>query len=69
MSLHECWINGNIAIDAGKENTPIPFARGKTSFGSDEIKTIAGKTSDELRLLYPSRKRFEVIHRNDLVLL
>jgi glutamate 5-kinase len=59
----------NLALDGGKEDSLAPFARGKTSFASDEIKAIVGKTSDELRVLYPARKRFEVIHRNDLVLL
>ena len=47
----------------------IPFARGKTTFGSDEIPAIAGKQGDDLRALYPQRKRLEVVHRNDLVLL
>jgi len=45
------------------------FARGKTTFGSDEIAAIAGKSSDQLRPFYPGRKHLEVIHRNDLVLL
>jgi glutamate 5-kinase len=55
----------NIALDGERE----PFARGKIAFGSEEISQIAGRTSDELRPLYPQRKRLEVIHRNDLVLL
>ncbi len=45
------------------------FARGKTAFSSDEIAAIAGKNSDQLRPLYPTRKHLEVVHRNDLVLL
>jgi len=45
------------------------FARGKTTFGSDEIAAVAGKSSDQLRPLFPSRKHLEVVHRNDLVLL
>jgi len=45
------------------------FARGKTTFASDEIKAVAGKSSDQLRPLYPSRKHLEVVHRDDLVLL
>jgi glutamate 5-kinase len=47
----------------------VVFARGKTTFGSDEIAAIAGKSSDQLRPLFPSRKHLEVVHRNDLVLL
>lgn len=57
----------NIAFDGDGEARP--FARGKTAFSSDDIKAVAGKTSDEVRPLFPSRKRLEVIHRNDLVLL
>jgi glutamate 5-kinase len=45
------------------------FARGKTTFASDEIAAIAGKSSEQLHPLYPSRKHLEVVHRNDLVLL
>ncbi|PTY08100.1 glutamate 5-kinase [Opitutaceae bacterium EW11] len=56
----------NIALEGG---AAPPFARGKTGFGSDEIRSIAGRTSDELRPLYPARKHLEVVHRNDLVLL
>ncbi|MDD3179760.1 MAG: glutamate 5-kinase [Opitutaceae bacterium] len=45
------------------------FARGQTTFGSDEVPVIAGKTTDELRRLHPHRKRLEVVHRDNLVLL
>jgi glutamate 5-kinase len=47
----------------------VVFARGKASFASDEIAAIAGKASEQLRPLFPSRKHLEVVHRNDLVLL
>ena len=57
----------NIAFDGDAEARP--FARGKTAFSSDEVKVVAGKSSDELRPLHPARKRLEVIHRNDLVVL
>lgn len=45
------------------------LARGITAFADNEIAAIAGKTSAQLRPLYPQRKRLEVVHRNDLVLL
>ena len=45
------------------------FARGETAFADGEIATIAGKNSGQLNPLYPGRKRLEVVHRNDLVLL
>ena len=45
------------------------LARGVTAFDSHEVKAIAGKTSEELKPLYPGRKRLEVVHRDNLVLL
>jgi glutamate 5-kinase len=45
------------------------FARGKVAFSSDEIPALAGKKGDAVAALYPTRKRLEVVHRNDLVLL
>ena len=46
-----------------------PFARGMVEFDDTQIARIAGKTTDELKQLFPGRKRFEVVHRDDLVLL
>lgn len=45
------------------------FARGKAAYASREIPAIAGKHGDAVSTLYPARKRLEVVHRNDLVLL
>jgi glutamate 5-kinase len=61
------FASGDVVSIAGPDSTV--FARGKVAFGSDEIAAIAGKNSDQLRPLYPSRKHLEVVHRNDLVLL
>ncbi len=58
---------GEIVNIAGPEE--IVFARGKATFASDEIPALAGKKGDELAALHPGRKRLEVVHRNDLVLL
>ena len=58
---------GDIVNLAGPDG--IVFARGRTAFGSDEIPALAGRKADALAVLYPNRKRLEVIHRNDLVLL
>jgi len=44
-------------------------ARGVTGFGSAEIASIAGKESSAIRAQFPGRRRFEIIHRNALVLL
>lgn len=45
------------------------FARGKTAFASSDIPRLAEKHGEEMRALFPNRKRHEVVHRNDLVLL
>ena len=46
-----------------------PFARGVAAFDDTQIARIAGRTSDELKQLFPGRKHLEVVHRDDLVLL
>jgi glutamate 5-kinase len=58
---------GDVVNLAGPDDTV--FARGKSNFGSDEIPALAGKKGDAVAALYPARKRLEVVHRNDLVLL
>ena len=58
---------GDIVNIAGP--TGAVFARGKTGYGSEEIPAIAEKKGEAVAALYPSRKRLEVVHRNDLVLL
>jgi glutamate 5-kinase len=57
---------GDIVNIAGPDGTVI--ARGKATFGSTEIAALAGRKSDEMRLLFPRHKHLEVVHRNDLVL-
>jgi len=61
------FTNGDVVNITGPDG--VVFARGKVSFASDEIAAIAGKASEQLRPLFPSRKHLEVVHRNDLVLL
>jgi glutamate 5-kinase len=58
---------GEIVNIAGPDGEVI--ARGKTAFGSDEIPALAEKQGDAVRALYPTRKRLEVVHRDDLALL
>lgn len=58
---------GEIVNIAGPDGEVI--ARGKTKFGHDEIPAIAGKKGEAVAAIYPLRKRLEVVHRNDLVLL
>jgi glutamate 5-kinase len=58
---------GDIVNIAGPDG--IVFARGKATYGRDEIPAIAGRKSAEVQALHPARKHLEVVHRNDLVLL
>jgi len=58
---------GDVVDIAGPDGTVI--ARGKSSFGSDEIAGVAGRKGEEVRALHPARKRIEVVHRSDLALL
>jgi glutamate 5-kinase len=58
---------GEVVDIAAPDGTVL--ARGKTHFGSDEISAIAGKKGDAVQTLYPTRKRLEVVHRDDLALL
>ncbi len=58
---------GDVVNIAGPDGAVI--ARGKTAFANEEISAIAGKQGEAVRALYPSRKRLEVIHRDELALL
>lgn len=58
---------GDVVNISGPDGAVV--ARGKTAFGSDEVSAVAGMRSEQVRALHPSRKRIEVVHRNDLVLL
>lgn len=58
---------GDVVDIAGPDG--VPFARGETAFADTEITAIAGKSTEQLQTHYPGRKRLEVVHRNDLVLI
>ncbi len=58
---------GEIVNIAGPDGAV--FARGKAAFSSEEIPALAGQQGAIMRELHPTRKRLEVVHRNDLVLL
>ena len=45
------------------------LARGVSAFADHEVDAIAGHSSDELKPRFPGRKRLEVVHRDNLVLL
>ncbi|MBL9190649.1 MAG: glutamate 5-kinase [Opitutaceae bacterium] len=58
---------GDIVNIAGPDGAI--FARGKSAYASEEIPAIAEQQGPAVAALYPARKRLEVVHRNDLVLL
>jgi glutamate 5-kinase len=58
---------GDVVDIAGPDGTAL--ARGKVSFSSDDIALLAGKQGIEVRALFPGRKRIEVVHRDNLVVL
>jgi glutamate 5-kinase len=58
---------GEIVNIAGPDGTVV--ARGKTAFSSEEIPALSGLQSNEVAALHPGRRRLEVVHRNDLVLI
>ncbi len=47
----------------------VAFARGIMRFDDRSLAAIAGKSTAEIKPLFPNMKRFEVIHRDALVLL
>ncbi len=49
--------------------TGAVVARGKTTFGSEDTNRIIGLNTPALKQRFPHRRRFEVVHRNDLVLI
>ncbi len=58
---------GDVVDIAGPDGAVV--ARGKAAFASEEIPGIAGLKGDQVRALHPSRRRIEIVHRNDLALL
>jgi glutamate 5-kinase len=45
------------------------IARGESAFTDAEVVAIAGLPSEKVKLQFPTRKRLEVVHRDNLVLL
>jgi glutamate 5-kinase len=61
------FVAGDVVNIAGPDGSVV--ARGKVRFDSGDIAAIAGKKGEAVSLLYPARKRLEVVHRDDLALL
>ncbi len=45
------------------------LARGETAYDDTEVRAVAGCSTEELRPRFPGRRRFEIVHRDRLVLL
>jgi len=45
------------------------FARGLTNYGSDELRRIAGRTTDEIVTILGHCPHDEVVHRDNLAIL
>ncbi len=58
---------GDIITIENLQGTAI--AHGVSQFSSEEIARISGKDTKEIKQLYPNRKRFEIVHRDSLVIL
>jgi glutamate 5-kinase len=58
---------GDVVNILGPDDSVL--ARGEVAFDDAEVRAIAGKSTDELRPLFPGRKRLEVVHRDHLVVL
>jgi len=58
---------GDIIDIVGPDGTVV--ARGKSGYGAADMDRVTGKSTPELKALFPTRRRCEVVHRNDLVLL
>jgi glutamate 5-kinase len=63
---HGGFAVGDIVNIAGPDGRV--FARGKAAFAADEVARLAGRQGSEVSSLFPGRRRLEVVHRNDLVL-
>jgi glutamate 5-kinase len=61
------FASGDIINIVGPKGKVV--ARGKCRFSSVDILRIRGLNSTEISKLFPQRRRLEVVHRNDLVLL
>ncbi len=58
---------GDVISICDKKSTP--FARGIAGFSSEQTSTLIGKSSAEVKKLFPKSTQTEIIHRDTLVLL
>ncbi len=61
------FVEGEIVNIAAPDGRVI--ARGKSAYAHTQIPKLAGQKTEALRTLFPQRKHYEVIHRDQLVLL
>lgn len=65
-SCDGAFADGDLVALAGPDGRII--ARGQTRFSNDELRGILGLDSEAIALRFPSRKRLEVVHRDQLAL-
>ena len=68
IKLCESEFLADTLIEIADESGKV-FARGITQFSSDQINAISGQSSEEIALTFPGKKKLDVIHRDDLVLI
>jgi len=61
------FASGEVVNIVGPSGTVI--ARGECAYSSAEIPGLAGLRSSQMSARFPQRRRLEVVHRNDMVLL
>jgi glutamate 5-kinase len=61
------FASGDIVNIVGPDNAVV--ARGKCRFSNEDLMHVAGLNSRQIAKIFPQRRRKEVVHRNDLVLL
>ena len=61
------FASGDIVDIVGPDKAVV--ARGKCRFNNEDLARVAGFNSSQIAKLFPQRRRFEVVHRNDLALL
>ncbi len=69
LGIHSCEPNfpTDSLIEVVDQNQNL-IARGLVRFSSEELQSILGKSKEEIARTFPERSKWDVIHRDDLVL-
>ncbi|KAF0093658.1 MAG: glutamate 5-kinase [Puniceicoccaceae bacterium 5H] len=66
-SVDGAFLEGEVIDICNPEGVPI--ARGQSNYAAHELASIVGKRSEVIQPLFPQKQRYEVVHRDHLVLL